>query len=166
MSYQQRSPSEPKGMSAGRVALIVVAIIVAVCGGTSLFAVLIAGGGDENRAAQVASVPEPTFTVPDPGLQPTLDPEPIPEPVETTPAKPSKPTIEDGVYHVGEDIAPGTYRLAEPVSSSDLCYWRKSKDAEGSNIIDNDLGSTGRLQVTLKRGQWFEANRCGTWIKK
>ena len=152
---------EPKGISGSKVALIIVAVVLGLCGILSLTAVLV-GGGDENRAARVAAAPEPTYSVPDPVLPPGAE-DPTPEP---KPTKPTKPTIEDGVYHVGEDIAAGTYRLAEPVTNSDLCYWRKSKDAEGENIIDNDLAGVGRLQVTLKRGQWFETNRCGTWVKK
>lgn len=75
-------------------------------------------------------------------------------------------TFGDETVHVGEDVAPGTYRLRDAVAASDNCYWAKSTDAEGADIIANDLGSAGRLQVTLKKGQWFESRNCGVWAKK
>jgi hypothetical protein len=106
------------------------------------------------------TAPDPTVTTTD-----TVDPSPAPTrgSAEVTP----RPvTMEDGLYHVGEDVPAGTYRMREAVTDDDWCYWRKSKDAEGSDIIDNDLAGSGRLQVTLKAGQWFETQRCGTWVRK
>jgi hypothetical protein len=88
------------------------------------------------------------------------------KPTTKAPAAAAPVTIEDGLYEVGPDIKPGTYRLSVPVTSADFCYWSKSTDAEGQDIIDNDLAGVGRLQVTLKKGQWFKTNRCGTWVRR
>ena len=72
----------------------------------------------------------------------------------------------DDLVHVGEDVPAGTYRMVEAVTSGDLCYWKKAKDAEGSDIIDNALPTGGRSQVTLKKGQWFTSQGCPDWQKK
>lgn len=75
------------------------------------------------------------------------------------------PTIDgDSIVHVGEDAQAGTYRAEEKVDG--LCYWMKSKDAEGEFIIDNDIPSGGRPQVTLKKGQWFTTRGCPDWVLK
>lgn len=148
-------------------------MIAAIVGGTFVLLCLIGTIGaiftPEPKSAQPAAIVPSVESAPTAVGSPSADAptppgEPTPAPPKPEPA--AKPTIEDGLYHVGEDVAPGTYRLAEPVTGADFCYWKKSKDAEGENIIDNDLASTGRLQVTIKRGQWFETSRCGTWVKK
>jgi len=85
----------------------------------------------------------------------------------TTKPKPAPVTIKgDDIVHVGEDAPAGTYRAATAVDPGANCYWMKSSDAEGENIIDNDLPSGGRPQVTLKAGQWFTSSGCPTWVKK
>lgn len=85
----------------------------------------------------------------------------------TDPAPPTpeaKPTIEEGVWTVGVDVPPGTYRVTAPVD--DGCYWAITKSgSNGENIIANDIVSGGRPTVTLKKGQDFESARCGTWEK-
>lgn len=150
------------------VAAVIVGLMV-LCGFMVLIGAL-AGPGTEPDPAPTRTVTvRPTSPVPS---QPSSSPTPgrttpAPAPSTPPPTVPAEPvSLEDGIYHVGEDIDAGTYRLAEPITADDWCYWRKSKDAEGSDIIDNDLASAGRLQVTLKKGQWFETQRCGTWVRK
>jgi hypothetical protein len=70
------------------------------------------------------------------------------------------------LVHVGEDIPAGTYRVAEAIAGGELCYWMKSRDAEGADIIDNDIAQGGRPQVTLKKGQWFTSQGCPQWAVK
>lgn len=84
------------------------------------------------------------------------------------PAKPAAPTIAgDDLVHVGEDVPAGTYRAVRAAGGgTDMCYWSKSRDAEGSDILDNDLVQGGRPQVTLKKGQWFRSQGCPEWRKK
>jgi len=67
-------------------------------------------------------------------------------------------TIEDGTWEVGSDISPGTYR-AEGGSS---CYFQTSSDSNGEDIIDNSVAENN-VVVTLKSGQWFQTDGCGTW---
>lgn len=72
----------------------------------------------------------------------------------------------DDQVHVGEDVPAGTYRVVSAVDSGAACYWQKSSDSEGNNIIDNDIVQGGRPQVTLKSGQWFKSQGCPDWHKK
>lgn len=82
------------------------------------------------------------------------------------PAPAAKPTIEDGIWTVGEDIPAGTYKVTAKVNGMD-CYWSITKSGtNGSDIIDNALPTGGLPKVTLKKGQDFETNRCGTWKKQ
>ena len=92
-------------------------------------------------------------------------------PISTTiTAKPKPATPKgiqgDDVVHVGEDVPAGTYRAVTAVQSGDNCYWSKSSDAEGRNIIENALPTGGRPQVTLKTGQWFTTAGCPAWAKR
>lgn len=79
-----------------------------------------------------------------------------------TPAAPAVPTVTDGTWTVGEDMPAGTYKTT---GSSDDCYWAILKSGtNGADIIKNDIGG-GNLRVTLKAGQDFKTQRCGTWTK-
>jgi hypothetical protein len=70
-------------------------------------------------------------------------------------------TVTDGVWVVGVDIKPGTYR-AQGVSSD--CYWSiNTTGSNGGDIIDNDIPGGGNPQVTVEEGQDFETSRCGDW---
>jgi hypothetical protein len=70
-------------------------------------------------------------------------------------------SVTEGVWVVGVDIKPGTYR-AQGVSSD--CYWSiTSTGSNGGDIIDNDIPGGGNPQVTLEEGQDFETSRCGDW---
>lgn len=87
-------------------------------------------------------------------------------PTSKTPGPKVTPTIDgDNIVHVGEDVVAGTYRVVVPLERENSCYWMKSSDPEGQNIIDNDLPAGGRPQVTLKKGQWFTTQDCGVWAK-
>lgn len=70
------------------------------------------------------------------------------------------------VVHVGEDVPAGTYRAVESVDGGMGCYWSKTRDSEGSDIIDNSIVNGGRPQVALKKGQWFHSTNCSDWKKK
>lgn len=83
-------------------------------------------------------------------------------PRTTPPATPAVPQITDGTWTVGEDFPAGTYKT---VNSSADCYWAITKTgSNGSDIVNNHIGG-GNLRVTLKAGQDFETQRCGTWTK-
>lgn len=86
-------------------------------------------------------------------------------------AAPSKATTKaapaiaaDTLVHVGEDVPAGTYRAITGADGD--CYWKKSSDSEGQDIIANDIVKGGRPQVNLAKGQWFVSEHCGAWAKR
>ncbi|NGN66247.1 hypothetical protein G5C51_20395 [Streptomyces sp. A7024] len=67
----------------------------------------------------------------------------------------------DGMFEVGADVKPGTYRS----TGGSLCYWQRSKSADGGfdSIIANE-NATGQTYVTiLASDKYFESKRCGDW---
>ena len=65
--------------------------------------------------------------------------------------------IEDGIWEVGTDIEPGTYR-AEGGSG---CYWALLGSADTADIVNN--GGFGPNQTVTIDSPWFETSDCGTW---
>ena len=73
-------------------------------------------------------------------------------------------TVGDGVWVVGVDIEPGTYRA---VDVSPDCYWGiYTSGTNQDDIINNGIPGGGNPQVTLSEGQDFESQRCGEWTKQ
>ena len=70
----------------------------------------------------------------------------------TEPAKPQE--WGDGTYEVGRDIPAGTY-----VANGTDCYWQISRDSNGTDIIENNVGN-GQQIVTLTDGTYFKVSRC------
>ncbi|MEU8028997.1 hypothetical protein AB0C13_10185 [Streptomyces sp. NPDC049099] len=70
-----------------------------------------------------------------------------------------------GMYKVGTDIAPGTYKSAG--NKDDSCYWERTKDAEhGLDSIIANNNVTGTAVVTLSPGDaYFKTTGCGDWKK-
>jgi len=67
----------------------------------------------------------------------------------------------DGIYVVGEDVAPGTYRSA----GANGCYYAFMSDVSaGAEIVDNNL-TNGPAVVTLVAGDVFETSSCADWRK-
>jgi hypothetical protein len=89
-----------------------------------------------------------------------------------TPGKPAKPAgtatarttmSGNGMYKVGTDILPGTYRSAGSADGS--CYWERSKDALHGidSVIAND-NVTGPAVVTIARTDaYFKSSDCADW---
>lgn len=71
------------------------------------------------------------------------------------------PTIENGTWEVGVDIAAGKYKVRDAVTS--MCSWKITK-AGTTDIVDIEIVTGGKPTVTLKKGQEFDSN-CGTWVK-
>ncbi|WP_432135489.1 MULTISPECIES: hypothetical protein [unclassified Streptomyces] len=72
---------------------------------------------------------------------------------------------EGGMFKVGVDIAPGTYKSTG--NSDDSCYWERSKDAEygDESIIAND-NVNGSAVVTLSASDgYFTTSGCQDWVK-
>ena len=77
----------------------------------------------------------------------------------------SKSTMDEGTYEIGVDAKPGRYKTQVPESSPG-CYWARMKDDSGglSSIIANDNVSPGALvSITVKQGEFFKSDGCGTW---
>ncbi|HEY4753429.1 MAG TPA: hypothetical protein VIH37_09100, partial [Candidatus Limnocylindrales bacterium] len=71
----------------------------------------------------------------------------------------------EGMWTVGADIEPGTYRTKEPVTTD--CYWAIYRSGtNGDDIIQNDIVTGGTPRVTLSAGQDFNTQRCGDWVKQ
>lgn len=74
-------------------------------------------------------------------------------------------TITEGIWTVGKDVVPGTYRTAKALTSS--CYWSITRTgSNGGDIIENDGPKGGFPMVVLSEGQTFENDGCGDWKKQ
>jgi hypothetical protein len=74
-------------------------------------------------------------------------------------------SIGNGIWTVGVDVEPGTYRVSESLTG--YCYWAILKSGtNGSDIIDNDGPTGGFPTVQLREGQDFENGGCGTFVKQ
>jgi hypothetical protein len=104
------------------------------------------------------SAPKPVVTLPSINSQPTGTIKP-----SAAKAKTSAVTVGEGVWQVGVDVQPGRYRLAVSPSKDDNCYWLISRDDAGEDIVSNGLPTGGHPQVTLKKGQYFTTQDCGSW---
>jgi hypothetical protein len=81
---------------------------------------------------------------------------------------PQSTTFTEGIFRVGNEIAPGQYTATVPSDSSN-CYYSISKDGSMgiSSIVKNDnLNAGARGLITVKAGQWLKADGCGTWTKQ
>ncbi|WP_225801395.1 hypothetical protein [Streptomyces sp. NK15101] len=70
-----------------------------------------------------------------------------------------------GMFKVGVDIAPGTYKSTG--NKDDECYWERSKDASHSTdtILANDnVTGTAIVKVTASDA-YFKSAGCGDWVK-
>ncbi|MCO1575049.1 hypothetical protein M8C13_04650 [Crossiella sp. SN42] len=87
----------------------------------------------------------------------------------TTQAGPVRHIDGDGLYLVGQDIEPGTYRTAGATQGRpDGCYWARRRDTSGetSGIVANGYGR-GPATVTIAKGdKAFEVRGCQRWEAK
>jgi hypothetical protein len=63
------------------------------------------------------------------------------------------------------DAKPGRYKTRVP-QDSPVCYWEKLKDDSGefdSVIANGEVNAGGRVSITVKRGEFFLSEDCGTW---
>jgi hypothetical protein len=70
-----------------------------------------------------------------------------------------------GMFRVGADIAPGTYKSTG--NTDDSCYWERSKDAEhGIESIIANNNVTGTAVVTIGASDaYFKTTGCHDWKK-
>jgi hypothetical protein len=69
--------------------------------------------------------------------------------------------IEPGMYLVGIEIQPGTYRGQAGTEFSDSCYWQRLRNLSGSfgAIIAND-NATGQFYVKVSQTDVALSTRC------
>lgn len=69
----------------------------------------------------------------------------------------------DGVYLVGSEVAPGTYRAGSPAD----CYWERRSGLSGefSDVITNGLGASDSTVTIRASDVAFSSARCGTWSR-
>jgi hypothetical protein len=69
----------------------------------------------------------------------------------------------NGVYLVGVDIGPGTWRADTPSTS---CYWERLRNVTGrDDIIANFFGSTPAIMTILATDVAVGVSGCGTWTR-
>ena len=87
------------------------------------------------------------------------------EAVTATEQRVAATSIGNGIWTVGVDVEPGTYRVAKALSG--YCYWGIYRSgSNGDDIIENDGPEGGFPTVTLSEGQDFVNNGCGTFVKQ
>jgi hypothetical protein len=69
-----------------------------------------------------------------------------------------------GVYVVGLDVSPGTWRADTPSSN---CYWARRRGFTQAlgEIIANDFGATPSIVTIADTDVGFETSGCGDWVR-
>jgi len=73
----------------------------------------------------------------------------------------STTTFDDGLYIVGTDIQPGTYKSSGQAS----CYYSRLAGFSGDlgDIISNENTDTAAIVTIASTDKGFKSSRCGTW---
>lgn len=131
--------------------------------------------GDKTKDVSDAAQPSPTATEPGATVMVTETvggPTPAPKTVRVTNPRPTKTVIVkvtpvpkaaiagDGIWLVGTDVQPGTYRS----SSGGDCYWARLSNLSGNGIIANGLGANQIVTISAS-DKAFETTRCGEWVR-
>src|ERR1044071_438541 len=142
---------------------IVLAVVVIVCGG-GIVAIGLLSAGYDRAPVMVAPTYPPFSPSPTGSTRPKASSTPAAAAPSRTASQPPPPpariVIEDGTWTIGEDFPARKYMTNAAPST---CYWEITKSGtNGADIISNGLGP-GNLRVTLKAGQDFSSDDCGTW---
>ncbi len=75
----------------------------------------------------------------------------------------SQTSFGDGIFIVGTDMLPGTYRS----SGSTGCYYARVSGFSGTDgeILANDNTDTAAVVTILASDKGFVSSNCGTWVK-
>ena len=164
MTYHPYAPQPAPAPRRGKARWILAVIAGAVLGLCAFGGIMSLVPIDDDSSARGLAIVEPSPTA-DPDASRAAGAKTSPSPAPAPKVKVPPVVIgADMLVHVGEDVPAGTYRVTVNVDGD--CYWKKSRDAEGQDIIANDIVAGGRPQVTLKKGQWFTSARCGEWHKR
>jgi hypothetical protein len=113
------------------------------------------------------TVPGPVVTVKVPGPVITVKvPGPVKTVMVTRKAAPA-PSLVTGIgqWEVGVDMPAGVYKVTAPVDPAAMCYWKITQTGKPEHIIANDIVERGTPSVTVKRGQDFTTEDCGSWAR-
>ncbi|MCX2179005.1 hypothetical protein KV205_00440 [Streptomyces sp. SKN60] len=132
--------------------------------GGLLVGVLIGVVGSRGDTADSPSVTQTVTATP----QTTQTPETAGQPTISTPKKDSTPTAEipgDGVFLVGKDIQPGTYR--SDGKDNVLCYWARLSDTTGElgDIIASGNAEGQAIVKIDPSDKAFQSSDCKSWQK-
>jgi hypothetical protein len=133
--------------------VIVTAVVALSLGG--IVGGIVGGSGDGT-----ATTAEPNATV---TVTETADDESAskaPSPKKTTEPEP-KSTISNGIHEVGVDVKAGQYKTTVPEGA--LCYWERIRGDDISDSTSRYKEGPARQSVTIKKGDSFETEDCGTW---
>lgn len=144
------------------VVAIIVAGLVIMC---MIGALVINANNDKKKSSvSVPAVPAATPTqsaTPSPTQKPSKSPSPSP-----TTDEPAVTISGDGIFLVGSEVEPGSYRTTVP-NASIGCYWARLSGLSGEfdDIIANGIGEPGAQQVVeiASEDEAFETEGCGTW---
>ena len=69
-----------------------------------------------------------------------------------------------GVYLVGSQIAPTTYRSTNAIST--YCSWQRLKNLSGalSGVIESGIGKGQQIVTIASTDKAFQTSGCGTWV--
>lgn len=145
-----RTFARQRPIVAGVAALIAICLVCAICGGV-ISAMSQSGSstaGNGGSAATATRAPAgPTATH-----------------APTATATPSFAHFDDGMFEVGKDIQPGTYRTR---SASPGCYWARLSGFDGTlgEIIANDNTDYPAIVTIAPTDKGFQSQGCGTWTQ-
>jgi hypothetical protein len=76
----------------------------------------------------------------------------------------SKTTFGDGMYIIGTDVTPGTYRN----TGAQGCYYARLSGFGGTvdDILANNNVETATIVTISASDKGFQSNGCGTWTKQ
>jgi hypothetical protein len=151
----QQPPKKPKRF--GWPTVIITAVITLFVG------MLFAFGGEPTPTA----MPEATATVTETVTETETETENLPaeESSEPKTKEQDQPkiadTISDGIHEVGVDVKAGQYKTTVPERA--FCYWERIRGDDISDSTSRYKEGPARQSVTIKKGDSFETEDCGTW---
>lgn len=76
----------------------------------------------------------------------------------------TKTSFNDGIYIIGTDITPGTYKN----TGSSGCYYARLSGFGGTidNIVTNNNVDTATIVTIAPSDKGFDSQNCGTWTKQ
>ncbi len=159
----QWPPEPPQKHTVSNFFIIGLSVFIVLLIGVNII-VFASNTGDRSTptpTATTAAVSQVTVTQA-PMSQPTAHPTPVP--TQKPAAKPTPVhtfrTFGDGMFEVGKDIQPGTYRTRV---SSIGCYYARLKAFDTNAIISNDNTDAPAVITILATDKAFQSQNCGTW---